>query len=193
MKASFRSLLVVGALGASGAVYAQAQGDIVPGEEGRAEKAAGSIREEAKPAAEVLTKYLDAVKAKKWADAKKLTHPRTLENIAARKKKLGNEDHPMAPWFAEKKISYLKDYRLTDAVPGPGGTWVIEASEDNFQVEEKGLAEGEMSTYLVGKSGGKFVVADKKRGVAFTDDSVKYGYKGYFDAPEKKEAATPSP
>jgi hypothetical protein len=44
-----------------------------------------------------------------------------------------------------------------------------------------------MATYLVGKTGGKWVVVDKKRGVTFTDDSVKHGYKGYFDKVESKK------
>ncbi|MBX5484888.1 MAG: hypothetical protein IRZ16_23960 [Myxococcaceae bacterium] len=181
MKSAFRSLVVSAAVLVAGAAFAQKQGEISPGQEEAKAEAARSIPEEAKPAVEVLTRYLDAVKAKKWADAKKLTHPRTLQNIAKRKKNLGDEEHPMAPWYFAKDTYYLKDYRITNAVPGPDDTWVIETSEDNFQIQEKGVAEGEMATYLVGKAGGKWMVTDKKRGVSFTKDSIKLGYKGYFD------------
>lgn len=141
----------------------------------------------AKEATEVLKKYLDLVKAKKWADAKKLIHPKTIAAIAERKKRLGKESHAMAPWAAEKTEYWLKDFRLGKAHDGPGGTVVVETSEDNFQVEEKGLAEGDAAAYLLGKTGGKWFVVDKVRGGGFSDDGIKLGYKGWFDKVEKKE------
>ncbi len=141
---------------------------------------------EAKEAQEVLTTYLDAVKAKKWNDARKLTHPKTMAAIAQRKKNLGHEDHPMAPWFYEKSQYWLKDWRLTGVNPAFGGTWIFSTSEDNFQVEEKGLSEGDEAHYLVGRTGGKWMVVDKKRGVTFGKDSIRYGYKGWFDEPPAK-------
>lgn len=141
-----------------------------------------------KAAQELVTKYLTAVKAKKWADAKKLLHPKTLEAIAERKKRLGKEDHPMAPWFHEKVDSWLKEFKVVSVVPAALGAVVVETSEDNFQVQEKGLAEGEKSAYLVGKKDGKLYVVDRKRGeTTYTDASVKLGYKGWFD---KVEAPT---
>jgi hypothetical protein len=160
------------------------------GTEGPAVASAGapeadSDSPEAKTAKELVTKYLTAVKAKKWADAKKLLHPKTLEAIAQRKKRLGKEDHPMAPWFHEKTDYWMKDFRVTGATEGPLGTVVVETSEDNFQVQEKGLAPGEMASYLVGKHGGTWYVVDKKRGETFTKDSVRLGYKGWFDKVEK--------
>ncbi|HYX92445.1 MAG TPA: hypothetical protein VE782_12865 [Myxococcaceae bacterium] len=147
--------------------------------------APGQVPPEAKPAADVLIRYLDLVKAKKWAEAKKLIHPKTLEAIQERKRRLGNEDHPMAPWYYAKDQSWLQTYQLTGAREGPNGTWIFETSEDNYQVQEKGMAEGEMAAYLVGKSNGRWVIADKKRGMSFTDDSVRYGYKSYFDKPSE--------
>ena len=177
-KLGIRGVVVVAAL-ISGAAFAQ--GSVVPGEEGK-KQVKGEIPPEAKTAAETLTRYLDSVKAKKWAEVKKLTHPKTLEAIAQRKKRLGDEDHPMAPWFYEKGQYYMKAYKLNGAKPGPFDTWIIETTEDNFQVQEKGIAEGDNAAYLVGMTGGKWVVVDKKRGVTFTGDSIKYGYKGYFDA-----------
>jgi hypothetical protein len=170
-----------------------AQGTEGPAGAAQAAAAVDANTPESKEAREVVNTYLTAVKAKKWADAKKFLHPKTLEAIAERKKRLGKEDHPMAPWFHEKVSSWLKDYKLGAASQGPGGTIFVETSEDNFQVEEKGLAEGEKATYLVGKKDGKWFVVDKKRGESFTNDSVKLGYKGWFDklekAPEPEKAA----
>jgi hypothetical protein len=141
-----------------------------------------------KAAKNVAQRYLTAVKAKKWPDAKKLIHPKAMEAIAERKKRLGKEDHPMAPWYHEKASYYLKEFKITDAKPAANGTVVVETSEDNFQVEEKGLAEGEPSAYLVGKKDGKWYVVDKKRGEGgFSADSIKIGYKGWFDKVEKAE------
>lgn len=177
MNRSFQSIVVSFVLALSGAAFAQNPLET----EAPKSNAAADIPAAAREPAEVLTRYLDAVKAKKWADAKKLTHPKTLEAVAQRKKRLGNEDHPMAPWFYEKDQYYLKAFKITDVKSGPLGTWIFETSEDNFQVQEKGVAEGDMATYLVGRQGGRWVVVDKKRGVTFTDDSVKYGYRGYFD------------
>ncbi len=145
----------------------------------KTEETASSPEEKAGIA--LVEKYLSAVKAKKWQDAKKLLHPRTVEAIAERKKRIGKEDHPMAPWFLAKEDYYLKEFKVTGARPGPSGTVIVETTEDNFQVQEKGLAEGEMASYLVVKKGGKFFVVDKKRDQSFTDDSIKYGYKGWFE------------
>jgi hypothetical protein len=146
---------------------------------------AGSV--ELKSAKDLLTKYLTAVKAKKWAEAKKLLHPKTIEAIAERNKRMGKEDHPMAPWYHEKVNSYLKDFRVGDARQGPTeSTIVVDATEDNFQIEDKGVAEGEKAAYLIGKKDGKWFLVDKKRGEDFTNDSIKIGYKGWFDKIEKK-------
>lgn len=167
---------------------ALAQGTEGPGSTTQATAAADSDAPEAKEAKDVLTKYLTAVKAKKWADAKKLLHPRTLESIAERKKRMGKEDHPMAPWFHEKTSYFLKEFTIVSAQLAPLGTVIVNTTEDNYQVEEKGMANGEPAAYLLGKKDGKWFVVDKKRGETFTSASVKLGYKGYFDAPKKEEA-----
>jgi hypothetical protein len=136
---------------------------------------------EAQAAQDLVTRYLTAVKGKKWADAKKLIHPKTVMSIAERKKRLGKEDHPMAPWALEKTDSYLTQFKVQKTVPGVQGTFVVETLEDNFQVQEKGVAEGEMASYLVGRSSGQWYVVDKKRQETFNPTSIKIGYKGYFD------------
>jgi hypothetical protein len=159
-----------------------------------AQEAAADESPDLKNAKELTTKYLAAVKAKKWNDAKKLLHPKTTEAIAERKKRMGKEDHPMAPWYHEKVDSYLKDFKVGGARQGPtASTVIVEATEDNFQVEDKGVAEGEKATYLVGKKDGKWFLVDKKRGEDFTNDSIKLGYKGWFDKIEKVEEAPAAP
>jgi hypothetical protein len=179
-------LIFAAALVASAAGLAQ--GTTGPAEVPEPAKEASAETPETKAARELVTKYLSAVKAKKWADAKKLQHPDTQKAIAERKKRLGQEDHPMAPWYHEKLTSWLKEYKLTGSSQGPNGTIIVETSEDNFQVQEKGVAEGDKATYLLGRVGGKWLVVDKKQGETFTRDSIKLGYKGWFDPVEKKEA-----
>jgi len=185
----FQRLLVASALFSS---LAFAQGTEGPAAAPVAAATADSDAPEAKEAKDLVTRYLTAVKAKKWADAKKLLHPRTIEAIAERKKRMGKEDHPMAPWFHEKVSYYLKEFKVGAASLAPLGTVVVETSEDNYQVEDKGMANGEPAAYLVGKKDGKWFVVDKKRGETFTKDSVKLGYKGWFDKIEKPDEATPA-
>ncbi|MFO0597703.1 MAG: hypothetical protein U0228_20520 [Myxococcaceae bacterium] len=169
------------------AVAALAQGTEGPAATPSAAPAADSDAPEAKAAKELLGKYLTAVKAKKWADAKKFLHPKTIEAIAERKKRMGKEDHPMAPWFHEKENYVLKEFKVGAASLASLGTVVVETSEDNYQVADKGMANGEMAAYLIGKKDGKWFVVDKKRGETFSKDSIKLGYKGWFDKVEKKE------
>ncbi len=133
-------------------------------------------------ATEVLTQYLDLVKAKKWDKARVLTHPRTLAAIANAKKRLGAERHSMAPWFWAKDSFYLTHYKITDVSPAVDGTVVATTLEDSFQVQEKGELAGEKAAYLLGKSGGRWYVVDKKSEAdGFTKDAIKYGYPKYFD------------
>jgi hypothetical protein len=168
---------------------------LAQGTEGPASAAAVATQDsdapEAGEAKVLVTRYLNAVKAKKWADAKKFLHPKTLEAIAERKKRMGKEDHPMAPWFHEKVDYSLTAFNVGAASLGALGTVMVEVSEDNYQVADKGVANGEAAAYLVGKHGGKWLVVDKKMGEVFTKDSVKLGYKGWFDKLEP--AAAPPP
>ncbi len=131
-------------------------------------------------AKKVLTQYLSAVKGKKWADAKKLTHPSTLKVIEERKRRLKQEDHGMSPW-GQLNVHYLREFRITGAREAEQGTVVVETSEDHYQVEEKGVVEDEMAAYLLGKKGGKWLVVDKKRQQTFAPGSIRLGYKDYFD------------
>ncbi len=182
-----RRLLIASALLSA---IAFAQGTEGPAAGPAASATPDSDAPEAKEAKALVEKYLVAVKAKKWAEAKKLLHPKTLAAIAERKKRMGKEDHPMAPWFHEKVDYWLKDFKVGPASLNALGTVMVEVSEDNYQVEDKGIAEGEPSAYLVGKKDGKWFMVDKKRGEVFTKESVKLGYKGWFDKVEKAAAPT---
>jgi hypothetical protein len=131
-------------------------------------------------AGETLTKYLEAVKAKKWPKVRELTHPLTLKAIAQVKTRLGEERHSMAPWYWVNTF-YLKGYKIEDITAVVHGD-VAMVTENNYQVQEKGDYEGEKSAYLVGKYQGHWYVVDKKSEAdGFTNDSLKYGYPGYFD------------
>lgn len=182
-----RRLLIASALLSA---IAFAQGTEGPSTGPAASATPDSDAPEAKEAKALVQKYLVAVKAKKWADAKKLLHPKTLDAIAERKKRMGKEDHPMAPWFHEKVDYWMKDFKVGPASLGALGTVMVETTEDNFQVADKGVAEGEAAAYLVGKKDGKWFIVDKKQGEVFTKESVKLGYKGWFDKVEKVAAPT---
>jgi len=144
-------------------------------------------KQDVKEATAVLTQYLDDVKAKKWDKAKALTHPRTLGQIADTKKRLGAERHSMAPWYWAKNDFYLTHYQITDVSPAIDGTVVANTLEDSFQIQEKGELTGEKAVYLLGRSGGRWYVVDKKNEADnFTKDAIKNGYPKYFDPPRAK-------
>ena len=126
----------------------------------------------------LLTRYLDAVKGKHWAEAKQLLHPKTLA-VIAEQQRLGHEEHPMAPSHHEKEY-YLKAYRIV-GTRFAASAFVVDVAEDNYQVAERAVLKDQPAAYLVGKYRGKWYVVDKKRGESFSHDSIKLGYPGYFD------------
>lgn len=149
------------------------------------------------PARKVLAAYLDAVKAKKWDVARKYIHPRThqvLQDLRARTK---GENHPMAPW-ARVKEQYLTKYQIVSAEPAARGSVVVATEEELFFVEDNGVEEGAPAEYLLLPLEGKWYVTDRRIGHSqFPDESVKLGYRGYFEGefvvpksmkePEKKK------
>lgn len=143
-----------------------------------------------KAAQAVLTQYLDLVVKKKWKDAAKLVHPKTIEVIAGIKKRIGKEQHPMAPQYWAKDDFFLKEYKLENAARHLYDTIAFDVQEKNFRVQEKGVdADGEQASYLLGKKGGKWLVVDKKNNNTFDDKSIKFEYRGYFAPSDKKDAA----
>ena len=88
----------------------------------------------------------------------------------------------MAPWYWAKTSFYLTKYTIQDVSPALEGTVVARTLEDSFQVQEKGELSGEKAAYLLGRSGGKWYVVDKKSEAdGFTKDAIKFGYPNYFD------------
>ncbi len=137
-------------------------------------------------ARKVLVQYLDAVKKKKWKDAEKLAHPKTLQVIADIHKRNKEAHHSMSPQDWEKCCFYLKNYSIEGGQMAVNDTVVFSVKEDNWQVEEKGLTEGEPASYLVGQYKGKWYVTDKLQNGTFNEDGIKIGHKGYFDGEGKK-------
>jgi hypothetical protein len=134
----------------------------------------------------VLVSYLDALKKKKWKDAEKFVHPKTLQVIADIHKRNKEGRHSMAPQDWEKCCFYLKNYSIEGGQVALNDTVVFSVKEDNWQVEEKGLTEGEPASYLIGMYKGKWYVTDKLQNDTFNDDGIRIGHKGYFDAEAKK-------
>jgi len=141
-------------------------------------------------ACKVLGAYLDRWKEQKWAEVRKLIHPKTLEKIAVAKKNIGEERHAMAPWYWAKEVYLLNDWEIESIVDKYGGTVEINTVEKTYRVEEDGFEEGGAASYLVGKKDGRWYVVERRSGGGgFTEDSIRLGMKDYFDpVPAKKEA-----
>ncbi len=136
-----------------------------------------------------LAKYLDAVKEKRWDEAKKLTHPAAMEMIAGIKKRMKKEEHALAPWAKVKELT-LAVWKITGARKSEHGPIVVTALEDHFHVAEKGTSHEDKAAYLLVKKGDAWLVADKKTDLDdIPDESIKFGYKGYFEMPA---AASPA-
>jgi len=141
-------------------------------------------------ACQLVGRYLEQVKSKKWAEAKKLTHPATLATIAEIKKTTKDERHAMAPWYWEKTDFLVVDWELKSIEESALGTYQVFTSEKHYKVEEDGHSEGEEAAWLVGRKDGTLFVADVQRGGGgFDKTAITIGRKGFFDVPEKKDEA----
>jgi hypothetical protein len=130
------------------------------------------------------------VDPKKYEAAKKLTAPKTLDDLAALQKRTKDQKHSMAPWAWAQKDHFIIGYDLGEARQAPKGAVVVTSKEKYFRVEEGGVdGEPEGDAYLVGPVKGKWLIVDKKTNGDFTDDAIKIGYKGYWD----ETAAPPKP
>jgi len=132
----------------------------------------------------VIATYLDLWKEQKWAELKKLQHPKTVEKIATVKKNIGEEAHPMAPWYWAKDTYVLHDYKIDSVETSAMGTVTVNTTETTYRVEEDGFAEGDHASYLAGKYKGKWYVVDRRGGGGgFDKTAIEVGMKGYFDPP----------
>jgi hypothetical protein len=124
------------------------------------------------------------------ATAKKSIHPKTLELIAAQEKK-NLVTNALAVWVHAKEDYWLMEYTMEEARQAALGAIVIEAKEKNWRVAEGGEdGDPEPTSYLLGKTGAKWLVIDKRRNEAFTNDGIKAGYREYFEAAKKEPAPT---
>lgn len=146
-------------------------------------------------ACRVLGSYLDRWKEQKWAEVRKLIHPKTLEKIAVAKKNIGEERHAMAPWYWAKEVYLLHDWKIESIKDRYGGTVEINTVETTYRVEEDGFEEGGAASYLLGKKDGRWYVVERRSGGGgFNEDSIRLGMKDYFDpVPAKAEKKAPEP
>ena len=122
---------------------------------------------------------LSAADEREYAVAKRLTAPRTLEEIerwAAR-----GEDHPLAPWREAARAHVLESFQLLAARRAPRGAAVVTVKERYGLVDD--ARERTVSEYLVARVDGEWKVVDRRAGGAFDDASIADGYPGFFDDP----------
>ncbi|MBS2029418.1 MAG: hypothetical protein JST54_16065 [Deltaproteobacteria bacterium] len=192
-----RHLILASVVFAAVPAFAEEPGSNGPASTGDDKPAAAASSDDADTAAakKVLTDYLDLLVKKKWDPAKKDVHPKTLELIAGIKKRLGKEQHEMAPQYWAKDDFYLKSYTIDGSAKHMYGTISFDVKAKNYRVQEKGEdADAEPTSYLLGKKDGKWLVTDKKTNGSFEDKSIKFDYKGYFDIatePKKEQSEEP--
>jgi len=136
-----------------------------------------------------LQQYLSRVVRKDWDGARRLTHPRTLGVISHLKKRTGAERHNLAPW-ANPGIQ-LKTFTFVATRQVSPGVVLVQVGEDTYRTEEQGMSVDDPAVYLLFKSRGGFLLADKKAGVEVgevTDHSVRIGYPGYLDQQVQAQA-----
>ena len=136
-----------------------------------------------------LQQYLSRVVRKDWDGAKRLTHFKTLAEIAAMRKRTGREINNLAPWASQQ--TQLKTFRFGDARMAGPSVVLVALVEDNYHAEEQGISTDDPSVYVLFRSRGGWVVGDKKSGVELadvTDESIRIGYPGWVDHQARAQA-----
>lgn len=152
-----------------------------------------SLLEEESPdvflAKATLQQYLSRIVRKDWDGVRRLTHPKTLGVIAQLKRRTGSERHNLAPW-ADKSVE-LKTFKFVGARQVGPGIVLLQVGEDTWRKEEQGMSVDDPAVYLLFKSHGGFLVADKKEGAELaevSDHSIRTGYAGYVDQQVQAQA-----
>jgi hypothetical protein len=146
--------------------------------------------------ARCVLRYLDAVRIagprvagfrrgsapdlRPYAEARRLTAPRTLEEIEHRTAK--GEDHPLAPWRDAARSMVLESFQLLAARRAPLGAAVVTVRERFWRGDPDAPLARIVSEYLVARVGGEWRVIDRRPGTTFDDASIAEGYAGFFDA-----------
>jgi hypothetical protein len=136
-----------------------------------------------------LQQYLSRVVRKDWEAARRLTHPKALYVISQLKRRTGAERHNLAPWANQDAA--LKTFRFIGTRQVSPGAVLVEVGEDTYRPEEEGMSVDDHAVYLLFRSRGGFLVADKKAGVELSDvsdQSVRVGYSGYVDQQVQAQA-----
>ena len=136
-----------------------------------------------------LQQYLSRVVRKDWEAARRLTHPKALSVISQLKRRTGGERHNLAPWGNQD--AQLKTFRFIGTRQVSPGAVLVEVGEDSYRPDEEGMSVDDPAVYLLFRSRGGFLVADKKAGVELSDisdQSVRVGYPGYIDQQVQAQA-----
>jgi hypothetical protein len=128
---------------------------------------------------------------REYALAKRLTAPRTLEEIARWAAR--GADHPLAPWREAARARVLDSFQLLAARRAPRGAAIVTVKERYWLADPDAALERAVSEYLVARVNGEWKVIDRRPGGAFEDDVVAEGYEGFFDAPSRSPVLPPAP
>lgn len=146
--------------------------------------------------ARCVLRYLDAVRLagprradargrraapneREYATAKRLTAPRTLDEIERWTAR--GDDHPLAPWREAARARVLESFQLLAARRAPRGTAIVTVKERYWLVDPDAALERTVSEYLVARVNGAWKVVDRRPGGAFPDAAVSSGYPEFFD------------
>jgi hypothetical protein len=147
--------------------------------------------------ARCVLRYLDAVRiagprvttlrrgapppdVRAYAEARKLTAPRTLEEIDRRT--AHGEDHPLAPWRDAARSLVLESFQLLAARRAPLGAAIVTVKERFWLGDPDAPLDRTVSEYLVARVDGQWRVVDRRPGGTFDDSAIAEGYAGFFDA-----------
>lgn len=147
--------------------------------------------------ARCVLRYLDAVRiagpriptlrrggpppdARAYAAARRLTAPRTLDEIDRRTSR--GEGHPLAPWRDAARSVVLDSFQLLAARRAPLGAAIVTVKERFWLGDPDAPLDRTVSEYLVARVDGEWRVVDRRPGGTFDDAAVAEGYAGFFDA-----------
>jgi hypothetical protein len=115
-----------------------------------------------------------------YAEARRLTAPRTLEEIDHRTAR--GEDHPLAPWRDAARSLILESFQLLAVRRAPLGAAIVTVNERFWLGDPDAPLDRTVSEYLVARVDGQWKVVDRRPGGTFEDAAIADGYAGFFDA-----------